>query len=154
MAPAMTLKRMYHCVPSSMSAMEPMPRPPPMRTSREQDGKKRGGGNGSRDLRQRLRDARQARIEADGHADGNGPQRGDEQRDIDAQEGGAGALEQLEDFGAVQLPQQQHGMKRGEDGGDQQREEDRAVGDERALPRCGAALRPRECSAAGARRRP
>ena len=33
MAPAITLKRMYHCVPSSMSAIDPMPRPPPIRTS-------------------------------------------------------------------------------------------------------------------------
>ena len=31
MAPAMTLKRMYHWVPSNINAMEPTPRPPPMR---------------------------------------------------------------------------------------------------------------------------
>src|SRR5208337_3507361 len=29
--PAMTLNRMYHCVPSSKSTMEPSPKPPPMR---------------------------------------------------------------------------------------------------------------------------
>ncbi len=32
MAPAMTLNRTYHWVPSSMRAMEPMPMPPPIRT--------------------------------------------------------------------------------------------------------------------------
>ncbi len=32
MAPAITLNRMYHCVPSSIRTMEPMPNPPPSRT--------------------------------------------------------------------------------------------------------------------------
>ena len=33
MAPAITLNRMYHCVPSSIRRMEPTPNPPPRRTS-------------------------------------------------------------------------------------------------------------------------
>ena len=32
MAPAITLNRMYHCVPSSMRTMDPTPNPPPSRT--------------------------------------------------------------------------------------------------------------------------
>src|SRR5450755_2260782 len=31
MAPAITLKRMYHCVPSKSKTMEPTPKPPPTR---------------------------------------------------------------------------------------------------------------------------
>src|ERR1022692_3262656 len=33
MAPAITLNRMYHCVPSSSSTIDPRPRPPPIRIS-------------------------------------------------------------------------------------------------------------------------
>ena len=33
MAPAITLNRMYHCVPSSSSTIDPSPRPPPIRMS-------------------------------------------------------------------------------------------------------------------------
>ena len=59
-APAMTLNRMYHCVPSSSSTIEPMPSPPPTRISTSSTiGKQRRRRNGRRNLRQRLRDAGQ-----------------------------------------------------------------------------------------------
>src|ERR1700730_14762232 len=44
-APAMTLNRMYHCVPSSNKMIEPIPRPPPIRIRKSKTIEhKRGGG--------------------------------------------------------------------------------------------------------------
>ena len=60
----------------------------------EQNGKECRGGNGGQDLRQGLNEARQLGIEADGDANGNGPERGDKQGGVDAQKCGAGAFEQ------------------------------------------------------------
>ena len=100
MAPAITLKRMYHCVPSSIRAMEPMPRPPPILTQAdEQNGEEGGGRNRGQHLRNRLNDAREPGIEADGDADRNGPRGGDQQRRIDAQKRGGRALQQHADVG-------------------------------------------------------
>ena len=80
-------------------------------------------------------------MKADGDACGYGPERGDEQRGIHAQEGGARALEQLNDLRTMQLTQEQHGMEGSKNGCDEKHDEDTAVGDERTLAGSGAALR-------------
>ena len=59
----------------------------------QQNREERGGRNRRRDLGDRLRDARQARVEADGDAGRDGPRRCDHQRREDAQERGAGAFD-------------------------------------------------------------
>ena len=105
MAPAITLNRMYHCVPSSISRIEPTPSPPPMLDQRQQHhGKQRRGRHRRGHLRQRLRDARQLRVETDGHARRNGPQRRDQQRDDHAHEGRARALQRRHQLRAGQRP--------------------------------------------------
>ena len=95
MAPAITLKRMYHCVPSSMRAMEPMPRPPPILTSpMSRMGKKAVAGTEARTCATGWTKRASLRIEADGDADGDGPGGGDEQGSVDAEKGCARAFEQ------------------------------------------------------------
>ena len=76
MAPAITLNRMYHCVPKQQQH-DRTDAEPPAETDQQQQhhGKQRGSGNGGGDLSQRLRDAGQFGIEADGDAGGNRPQR-------------------------------------------------------------------------------
>ena len=74
MAPAMTLKRMYHWVPSSMRAMEPMPSPPPILTRpMSRMGKKAVAGTEARTCAMGWTIAGQPGVEADGDADGDGP---------------------------------------------------------------------------------
>src|SRR5258707_15752789 len=56
--------------------------------------KEGGGGNGSGHLHERLRDASQARLGTDGDADGNGPQRPEDERGVDAQKNQGGAFQE------------------------------------------------------------
>ena len=66
MAPAITLKRMYHCVPRSMSRIAAVFMPPPLRMRMsKRTGKEGGGRDAGGDLSQRLSDAREAWVEAD-----------------------------------------------------------------------------------------
>ena len=79
-APAITLNRMYHCVPSSSRTIEPNPKSSAQADQDQQhDREQRRGRNRGGDLREGLRDARQARIESDGDADGDGPERAEQQ---------------------------------------------------------------------------
>ena len=85
--------------------------PPPSWTrSDQQDRKERGGGDRGGDLSDGLGDAGQARVEADGDADGDGPGGGEEQRDVDAEEGREGAVGDVEVLGAREGPEQKQGL--------------------------------------------
>ena len=80
MAPAITLNRMYHCVPSSSKMIEPIPSPPPTRIKHQQNNREqRGRRNRRRHLRDGLRDSRKLGIQADRDSHRNGPQPGEEQ---------------------------------------------------------------------------
>ena len=78
MAPAITLKRMYHCVPSSIRTIDAIPNPPPIFTRPiSKIGKKAVAGTDAKNLRQWLHDAREPWVQANGYADRNRPQGGD-----------------------------------------------------------------------------
>ena len=64
--------------------------------NKKDDGKQRGGGNGSGDLRERLRDARETRTEADGDAGGTAPEGADEERGVDAKKRETSAAQECE----------------------------------------------------------
>ncbi len=90
----MTLKRMYHCVPSSISTMLAVLMPPPMLDDGQQDhGKQRGGRNAGGNLRQGLRIARKFGLEADGDAGRNAPCQRQQQAQRDACKGGSGGAQ-------------------------------------------------------------
>jgi hypothetical protein len=90
-APAMTLNRMYYCAPNDRRAMDPKPSPSSNFDHEKQYDRKRGcGGDGSGNLGQRLRNAREAGIEADGHSNWDSPQRAQQKREVHA-EGGCDA---------------------------------------------------------------
>ncbi len=112
MAPAMTLKRMYHCVPRSMRATEPIPSPPPILIRpMSRIGKERRGGNRGQYLRDGLNDAGQAGIEADGDADGDGPRGRDEQRGVNPEEGCTRAFKQETHVRPGDGPEHEDGLR-------------------------------------------
>ena len=81
MAPAMTLKRMYHWVPSIISTMDPMPSPPPRRIRPSiRTGKSAVAGIEARTWVMGWTNPGQPGIEADGNAHGDGPERAEDQR--------------------------------------------------------------------------
>src|ERR1035441_6486383 len=71
--------------------------------NREQRRRWNRGGN----LRERLSDARQARVESDGNTGRNRPEGAEHESEIHAQEGGSEAYADLMEFGALQ-PGQDH----------------------------------------------
>ena len=71
---------------------------------------KRRGGNRSGHLRQRLSDAGKLRMRADVHTHGNGPQRPEEQRSVDAKKSERGAAQQIDVVFGVQLHQLERGV--------------------------------------------
>src|SRR6202158_2828647 len=62
---------------------------------KKNNGKERRGWNRGGHLHERLRDARQARIRTDGDADGNGPERAEDERGVDTQKSQRGAFQKL-----------------------------------------------------------
>ncbi len=66
-------------------------------------GKQSGGWNRGSELHERLRDTRETRVEADGDAGGDGPERANEQGKIDAEKSEAGTAEEEEIVTAVKL---------------------------------------------------
>ena len=80
MAPAITLNRMYHCVPSKSSTMDPTPRPPPTRISKSSTTGKAPWPE--RKLRFAPAAARcgPVAVEADGDAGRDRPERAEQQR--------------------------------------------------------------------------
>src|SRR6266852_2072172 len=71
-------------------------------------------GNGGGYLHQGLSEASQARIRTDGYADRNGPERAEDERGIDAQEGKSGALQQLDVVLVVEIGEFASGVKNGQ----------------------------------------
>ncbi len=74
----------------------------------EDDRKQRRSRDRGGDLRQRLRNARQARVEADGDTSGDGPECTQQERGIDAKKGCAETKTDLMKFGAVQAREDQY----------------------------------------------
>jgi hypothetical protein len=88
----MTLKRRYHCVPSSNSTMEPIPRATAKPDQPQQDNREQSrGGHRGRNLGDGLSDRRQFWAQSDEHSDRNAPERSEQENQLDAQERGAGA---------------------------------------------------------------
>ena len=87
MAPAITLNKMYHCVPEQHQQNGAGVQPAAQTDhAQQQNREQRGGRNRGGDLRDGLRDSRQSRVETDGDARGNGPGRRDDERRHYAQE--------------------------------------------------------------------
>ena len=119
MAPAITLKRMYHWVPSSISAMEPMPSPPPILTSAmSRTGKSAVAGTEAAICASgwAMRARRGMKPMATPTGMVQSAARSSEA--LTRRKVAPAPLSSSTNLGAVQLPQQQHGLEGGKDGGD------------------------------------
>src|SRR5271165_6687753 len=102
-APAITLNRMYHCVPSSIKAIAAISTPPD--EEQQQHREQRRCWNRSCQLHQWLHEPRKSRTESDRHPHWYRPQRPNQQRPVHTQKRQARAAEQFQIFSHAKLRQ-------------------------------------------------